>query len=346
MRLALIGPSGSGKTYTALRIARGLVGPTGRIAVGDTENESASKYADRFEFDTQPMTRFSPRDFIALIADAAREKYDCLIIDSLSHAWMGRGGALEMVDQVAKQSKSKNSFDAWRSVTPEHNAMVDALIRAPMHLIVTMRVKTEYVVEEVNGKKTPRKIGLAPVQRDGLEYEFDVVADMDGAELVVTKTRCPTLQKAVIIEPGEPLGETLGAWLTDGAATETATTTATQVPSESRSGEGSPVARPARPSEQAQPASEPAQAARNGLHGPDTPAPDEDEWKAEGICTEADIVTTEAEVRSLSEVAKTLKRDDLRKKCGEKLKATCRRLGIVPPPKPAQSAQQREPGQD
>ncbi|MCP3065870.1 ATP-binding protein, partial [Myxococcus sp. K38C18041901] len=114
LRLALIGQSGSGKTFSALRIARGLVGPNGRIAVGDTENESASKYADRFDFDAQSMSRFSPRDFIALIEEAAREKYDCLIIDSLSHAWMGKGGALEMVDQVAKQSKSKNSFDAWR----------------------------------------------------------------------------------------------------------------------------------------------------------------------------------------------------------------------------------------
>lgn len=216
LRLALLGPPGSGKTFTALRIARGLVGPTGRIALGDTERGSASKYADRFDFDAQDMETFGPRDYIALIHEAERAGYDALILDSLSHAWMGKGGALEMVDNVAKASKSKNSFDAWRTVTPEHNNMVDAILRSRLHIIVTMRVKTEYVVEEVNGKKTPRKVGMAPVQRDGLEYEFDVVGDMDGAELVVTKTRCSALTKAVVLEPGEKLGETLRAWLTDG----------------------------------------------------------------------------------------------------------------------------------
>ncbi|RYZ46868.1 MAG: ATP-binding protein [Myxococcaceae bacterium] len=218
LRLALLGPPGSGKTFTALRIARGLVGPTGRIALGDTERGSASKYADRFNFDAQDMETFGPRDYVALIQEAERGGYDALIIDSLSHAWMGKGGALEMVDNVAKASKSKNSFDAWRTVTPEHNNMVDAILRARLHIIVTMRVKTEYVVEDVNGKKTPRKVGMAPVQRDGLEYEFDVVGDMDGADLAVTKTRCSALAKAVVVEPGEKLGETLRAWLTDGVA--------------------------------------------------------------------------------------------------------------------------------
>lgn len=216
-RVALIGPSGSGKTFTALRMARGLAGAGRRIALADSERGSASKYADRFEFDAHDMEQFSPRDYISVIQEADKAGYDVLIIDSLSHAWMGKGGALEMVDAAAKASKSRNSFDAWRAVTPEHNAMVDAILRARCHVIVTLRVKTEYVVEEVNGKKTPRKVGLAPVQRDGLEYEFDVVADMDGAELVVTKTRCPSLAKAVVAEPGEKLGETLRAWLTDGA---------------------------------------------------------------------------------------------------------------------------------
>jgi AAA domain len=246
LRLALIGSSGSGKTFSALRIARGLVGPHGRVAVADSERGSASKYAGIFDFDSQDMESFAPKDYVAVINEAEKAGYEVLIIDSLSHAWMGKGGALEMVDQVAKQSKSKNSFDAWRSVTPEHNAMVDAILRARLHIIVTMRVKTEYVVEEVNGKKTPRKVGLAPVQRDGLEYEFDVAADMDGAELVVTKTRCPDLAKAVVREPGEKLGEQLRAWLTDGAPARTAPvpTQVVQFPPE----EQTPATPPAIPS--------------------------------------------------------------------------------------------------
>jgi hypothetical protein len=215
LRLALIGPSGAGKTFTALRVATGL---GGRIAVVDTERGSASKYADRFSFDVMELERFSPKDFVAAIHEAEKAGYDVLVIDSLSHAWMGKGGALEMVDEAAKRSKSGNSFWAWREVTPEHNALVDAMVRSRCHVIATMRSKTEYVIEAgPNGKQTPRKVGLAPVQRDGMEFEFDVVGDMDEASFVVTKTRCPSLAKAVLKEPGEALGQQLREWLTDGA---------------------------------------------------------------------------------------------------------------------------------
>lgn len=245
LRLALIGTSGSGKTFSALRIARGLVGPSGRIAVADTERGSASKYADRFTFDAQDMETFAPNDFVQVIQEAERGGYDCLIIDSLSHAWMGKGGALEMVDNAAKRSKSGNSFNAWREVTPEHNAMVDAIVRARCHVIVTMRAKTEYVIETNDkGRQIPRKVGLAPVQRDGLEYEFDVVGDMDSAGLIVTKTRCPSLDGQVIARPGEELGAALRAWLTDGVASSGEIRTATQSPREAKAAEVATFERP------------------------------------------------------------------------------------------------------
>jgi hypothetical protein len=214
-RIALIGPSGSGKTFTALRIARGLVGPQGRIGLVDTENRTASKYADQFRFDVDELDHFDPRDYIGKIQDAHLEGLDVLVIDSLSHAWMGKGGALEMVDNAAARSKTGNSYAAWREVTPLHNQLVDAIIRSPLHIIVTMRAKTDYVQEkDKDGKTVIRKIGLAPIQRDGLEYEFDVVADMDlDNNLIVSKSRCSALNRAVIKEPGEALGETLAAWL-------------------------------------------------------------------------------------------------------------------------------------
>lgn len=217
LRLALIGPAGSGKTYTSLRIGKAL---GQKIALIDTERGSASKYSgDITDFDVLEPETFSPRTYIEAIHAAETHGYEVLIIDSLSHAWAGKGGALEMVDNAAKRSQSKNSFAAWREVTPEHNALVDAILGARLHVIATLRTKTEYVLEEDSrGKKAPKKIGLQPIQRDGLEYEFDLVADLNlDHELVVSKTRCSALDKAVIREPGEEVAEVLRRWLTDGA---------------------------------------------------------------------------------------------------------------------------------
>jgi hypothetical protein len=216
LRLALIGPAGSGKTYTALRIAKGL---GDKIALIDTERGSASKYSgDLLDFDVLELETFAPKTYVEAIHAAEAAGYEVLVIDSLSHAWAGKGGALEMVDQAAKRSRSGNSFAAWREVTPEHNALVDAILGARLHVIATMRTKTEYVVEAVAGKRTPKKVGLAPIQRDGAEYEFDVVGDLNlDHELVVSKTRCSALDGAVIRRPGEDVAEVLKRWLTDGA---------------------------------------------------------------------------------------------------------------------------------
>ena len=145
--------------------------------------------------------------------------YDVIVVDSLSHAWTGKDGALAMVDSISKRSRSGSSFNAWRDVTPEHNGMVDAILRSRGHVIVTMRTKTEYVLEKDDrtGKTRPKKIGLAPVQRDGLEYEFDVVGDIDNDHsFLVTKSRCSAVENAFIEKPGREFAETLRDWLTDG----------------------------------------------------------------------------------------------------------------------------------
>ena len=215
LRLAIIGPSGSGKTYTALAIAQGL---GARVMVIDTERGSASKYADRYSFEVGELDTFAPATYVEAIRACEQAGADVIVIDSLSHAWMGAGGALEMVDRAARQSNSRNSFDAWRSVTPHHNALVEAMLQCRAHLIVTMRSKTEYVLEEDSrGKKVPRKVGMAPVQRDGLEYEFDVVAEMSADHVAcVTKSRCSDLADAVVEKPGAQMATTLRAWLTDG----------------------------------------------------------------------------------------------------------------------------------
>jgi hypothetical protein len=217
LRLGLIGPAGSGKTMTALRVAHGL---GGRIAVIDTERGSASLYAGErgLGFDVLELETYEARHFIEAIADAEAAGYEVLVIDSLSHAWAGKGGILEFVDKAAKRSGG-GSFSGWRDATPLHNQLVDAILGAKMHVICTLRSKVEHVIEQVNGKTQVRKVGLQPVQRDGLEYEFTVVGDVNQEhELIITKTRAAFLKDAIIREAGEDLGKQLRQWLGSGDA--------------------------------------------------------------------------------------------------------------------------------
>ena len=214
LRLAIAGPSGSGKTYTSLAIASSL---GGRVAVVDTEHGSASKYADLFGFDVLEMEApFHPDKFIHAITEAAAAGYTTIVLDSLSHAWNGQGGLLELVEEAQKRMKTSNSFAAWKDVTPIQNRFVEGIISAPIHVIATMRSKQEYVQEkdERTGRTTVRKVGLAPIQRDGFEYEFDVFLDMDiNNNAIVSKTRCPALTGRVFAKPGADIAQILLEWL-------------------------------------------------------------------------------------------------------------------------------------
>lgn len=213
LRFAICGPAGGGKTYSLLELAKNLAAG-GKVAVIDTEHGSASKYADLFEFDVVEPSLFDPRELVKAIDAAVEGGYAVIVVDSLSHYWMGKGGELDMVDAAAKRSSSGNTFAAWKNVTPHHNALVDKILSAKIHVLVSMRTKTEWVIEEVNGKRTPRKIGLAPVMRDGIEFEFDVCGEIDQDNtLTVTKSRCPKLSGVVINRPGKEMADTLREWL-------------------------------------------------------------------------------------------------------------------------------------
>lgn len=221
-RIGLIGPSGSGKSYTGLRLCAGLA-MGGKVAAVDTERGSLSLYSGRFAFDVDAdLPDFSPKTLIAKIREAEAAGYAALLIDSLSHFWMGKGGELEMVDAAKQRSKSKDGFGAWREVSPVHNELVNAILTSSMHIVTTLRVKTEYVVEQdERGRSHPKKVGLAPVQKEGMEYEFDLTGDLDGATFVVTKTRLSEAGiglGAVFKEPGEELGEKIARWLSDAPA--------------------------------------------------------------------------------------------------------------------------------
>lgn len=180
-KLCLSGPSGSGKTYSALLIAKGLGGTT---AVLDTEHKSASLYADRFEFDTwddEDPNGYPPEFFCEVIKSAEQAGYQNLIIDSLSHEWFGRGGCLELAEMIGRARYKGNTFAAWGDVTPRHNRMIETILGSNLNIIATMRSKTDYVLQKDDrtGKTTPQKVGLAAVQRDGMDYEFTVVFELE-----------------------------------------------------------------------------------------------------------------------------------------------------------------------
>jgi hypothetical protein len=215
-RIALTGPAGSGKTYTALAIGTELAE---KVAVIDSEHGRALDYADRFAFAHFAPTRFDPRDLCTLLARAAEHKYGCVVIDSLSHYWMGVGGALEIVDNAASGARN-NQMAGWKEFRPIEARMIDALLGYPGHVIATMRVKTSYVVEQDDrGKNVPRKVGLKPDQREGVDYEFGLIGEIDRDHtMTVTKSTCPTLVDQVIPKPGADVAAALKQWMSGGVA--------------------------------------------------------------------------------------------------------------------------------
>lgn len=216
LRLALCGPSGSGKTYSSLLIAQGL---GGRIALIDTERGSGELYAHLCDYDTcQIGPPFNVNKYIEAIHAAEAAGYDTIIIDSLSHAWAAEGGLLDTVDKKTASSSSRNSFNAWRDVTPLHNALVDAMLQSKCHIIATMRTKTAYEVQENDrGKKAPVKVGTAPVQREGMDYEFTVVFDISPERHMAAVNKDRTgLFDGQIFQIKPDIGARLKTWLEDG----------------------------------------------------------------------------------------------------------------------------------
>lgn len=208
LRLALAGTSGAGKTYSALSIASHL---GSSIAVIDTEKGSASKYSDIFDFDVCDLSEYHPTQYIKAIRAADTAGYDVIIIDSLTHAW------------YAELELAGGNFNNWSKVKPLERALIDAMLSSKAHIIATMRSKTEYTMQEGtgrNGQKTavPVKVGMAPIQASGIEYEFDVAGDLSLEHVLsITKTRCPDLDNTTHLFPGKELAQRLLAWLGSGS---------------------------------------------------------------------------------------------------------------------------------
>ena len=222
LRLAIYGPAGAGKTASALRIAHGI---GGRIAFIDTENYSASRYADGlnyvggfvpFNFDVTSLQKPTIENYLEAIQSAENAGYNVLIIDSLSHGWQE---LLEEIDRIAKTKYRGNSWSAWSDGTPKQKSLIRAITQSNMHIIATMRSKTEWETgkDEKTGKSKPVRIGLAPEQGKGIEYEFDMLMELnDSHYATIIKDRSGKFQDHEIYCPDEKFGKELAEWLTQG----------------------------------------------------------------------------------------------------------------------------------
>lgn len=214
LRLGIAAPSGAGKTYSALLLAFGI---GGKVGVIDTEHGSADLYADLGDYDIIGIEApYTVPKYLQAIKAFEAAGYTTIIIDSLTHAWAGDGGLLDKQGKIADSGKA-NGFAAWRTITPEHNALVEAMLKSPCHIIATMRSKQEYVLEtNEKGKQTPKKVGLAPVQRDGMEYEFTIMLDVDMNHIASASKDRTSLFDGRYFKIGKETGVELQKWLESG----------------------------------------------------------------------------------------------------------------------------------
>lgn len=209
IKLALQGPSGSGKTYSALLLAHGLCKDWSKIAIIDTENNSSHLYAHLGEYYVLNIgSPYTPERYIEAIKICEDAGVQVIIIDSISHEWDGEGGLLEYHSQLVG-----NSFINWSKLTPRHASFVQKILTSNCHVIATVRSKQEYVLSEKNGKQVPEKIGMKAIQRDGLEYDFTIVFEIDiHHNATCTKDRTQLFSSINTFKIGQQTGEKIAEW--------------------------------------------------------------------------------------------------------------------------------------
>lgn len=214
IKLALQGPSGSGKTYSALLLAADLT-EYSKIAVIDTENHSADLYAHLGDFNVLQLSKpFTPERYITAIETCEEAGMEVIIIDSVSHEWEGSGGILDLHGNMLG-----NSFTNWAKMTPRHNAFVQKILESPCHIISTIRTKTDYTLSEKNGKMVPEKVGLKGITRDGMDYEFTIVFDLNiKHNATASKDRSGLFMDKPAFVITSKTGERILNWCTQGTS--------------------------------------------------------------------------------------------------------------------------------
>jgi GTPase SAR1 family protein len=234
LKMAVQGPSGSGKTWGALALAKNLW-PEAKICAIDTENESASLYADKFTFDTIPLgPPFTTARYVECIDASVKAGYDVLIIDTITAQWDGSGGILQRKNEM--DMRGGNSFTNWSSFTPEHEAFKQIMLQAPIHVIATMRSKQDYILQANDkGKQMPKKVGMAPIQRDQIDYEFTIVFDVQMDHKAVSSKDRTGLFNDKVVDLADPMtADAIRGWLESGVevAQKPASASATPAPAQ------------------------------------------------------------------------------------------------------------------
>lgn len=219
IRLGLSAVSGGGKTYSAILIAKGLCGDLSKVAIIDTENGSADLYSHLGDYNVLSLSApFAPEKYIEAIKTCEKAGMEVIIIDSITHEWDGKGGCLEICDQLTQASSSKNSYTSWAKVTPRHQAFIDAILQSPCHMITTVRRKQDYEMSKGNdGKMKVEKAGLKEITREGFEYELTVNLELNhGHFAVASKDRTGLFMGKPEFQPSEETGKMIIDWCESG----------------------------------------------------------------------------------------------------------------------------------
>ena len=238
LKLGISSPSGGGKTIGSLLIAYGLMKESypklsddelwSKVAIIDSENGSGELYVGaeikNFVIGQYAAITLKPpftaEKYIQAMEVCEENNMEVVIIDSTTHLWSGTGGLLEQQGNIAK--RTGNSWSAWRDVTPMHSHFIEKMLQCNMHVIATLRSKTKFVQEKGDdGRTTVRKIGLDPIQKDGMEYEFTTFFEIDAEHNAFgSKDRTNTFdQEYFVITP--ETGKKLMKWLKGGTTKKT-----------------------------------------------------------------------------------------------------------------------------
>ena len=215
IKLAIQGCAGSGKTYSSLLLASGLTSDWSKIAVIDSENNSADLYAHLGNYNVLSLQeQYSPENYIKAVEICEKAGMEVIIIDSMSQCWD------YLLD--CHSSMQGNSFTNWGKITPRMNAFTQKILQSKCHIISTLRTKQDYVLNEKNGKLVPEKVGLKAVMRDGIDYEFTIVFDIDIKHYAsASKDRTGLFMGKPEFTINSFTGEKILNWCNDGMDVET-----------------------------------------------------------------------------------------------------------------------------
>lgn len=218
LRIGLSGPSGYGKTYSALLLAYGITNDWSKIAVVDTENNSASLYSHLGDFNVLSLEEpYAPERYIKAIQTCEEAEMEVIIVDSISHEWNGKGGCLELHEKLGGR------FQDWAKITPLHNQFIEALIKSKSHIIATTRRKVDYSLDrDMSGKTKVMKLGTKEITREGFEYELTVNFELinDNHLVKASKDRTGLFMDKPEFIINASTGKKLQRWCQEGVSIE------------------------------------------------------------------------------------------------------------------------------